>query len=300
MAATAPARVIAVVPLFRPTEAQLQALTTLESQVDAVVAVDDGSDDIDLLHGPPSSIIFLRMASNVGIARCLNVGVGEARRLGATHVLTVDQDSRVPDGYVESALETLQALDDAGTGCGGIGAGRIGPHRVGGSEIAPDVRDGLNGIQSGWLLPVRHLDLVGSFDEDLFIDCVDVDYLLRSSIAGLPIGVTDRCVLDHALGSDERTIRVGGRSLVFSYHPPFRRYYITRNRLTMLRRYLLKRPVAVLGQTTASLRIGALCLLLGRNRRAQLVALWIGLVHGIAGRGGRVPSRIERRLVGTA
>lgn len=296
MVVAEPLRVVAVVPLYRPTSQQVEMLSDLEQEVDAIVAVDDGSGPWKVLDSAAGRAVLLRMASNVGIARCLNEGVNEARRLGATHVLTMDQDSGLSMHYVREALNALQHLSDSGIPCGGVGAGHIGPHRVDGAAVADEVRDGFDGIQSGWLLPISTLDRVGPFDEDLFIDCVDVDYLVRCSVAGLPIVVTDRCTIEHALGTGERTVRIGGRSVVFSYHRPFRRYYITRNRILMLRRHGRERPRAMVGQAVTAARIAAMSLVLGSERQAQAVAIWAGLVHGLAGRGGRIPHRIEQLL----
>lgn len=294
-----PSKVVAVVPTFRPSPANVSALAELSEQVYAVVAVDDGSGPSWPFEGlPVDRVALTRLPDNGGIGRSLNEGVVRARSQGATHVLTVDQDSRLAPGYVEAALRTLADLADAGVVAGGIGAGRIGPHRLEGASVTATVRDGSRGVQSGWLLPIETVDAVGPFDETLFIDCVDVDFAARAARAGRPVLATDACAIEHPLGAEERVLRLLGRRIAFSLHPPFRRYYILRNRLVMIRRY--GPGGTMLSQLAVAVRIAALGLLFGRRRRAQLLAIGTGLVHGALGRVGRIPPRVERALATAA
>ena len=123
----------AVIACFDPPEALVEATRETLRQVDAVIAVDDGSAcgatvfaalealGVEVVHQP-----------NAGIAGALNAGIrrvqADAPRPGsrpgsgpgadgggggASYVLTLDQDSRLEPGYVAAALDTARRLDEA-------------------------------------------------------------------------------------------------------------------------------------------------------------------------------------------
>ena len=105
----------AVISTFRPGASALAAVTSVQEQVDGVIVVDDGS-------GEASAAALERLrdlgahvsasAENLGIAASLNRGIREARARGARHVLTLDQDSEVPAGFVERLLAGSAAVVD--------------------------------------------------------------------------------------------------------------------------------------------------------------------------------------------
>jgi rhamnosyltransferase len=292
-------RIVAVVPLYRPDAGQFDNVRSHLEQVDAVVAVDDGSgpsfaNAIDSLATEKVRVEML--PCNSGIAAALNAGVRVALNEGATHILTIDQDSRLGQEYVGKALRTLESLDLMGTCAGAVGAGIVGDSRLRGKELGAGVRNGVNSIQSGWLVPRATFELVGQFDEQLFIDCVDTDFAIRCELARRHIVITDECAIEHQLGLGERrSMTVRGRG-AFASHPPLRRYYITRNRLLLLARYGRRRPRLLVRQTIRESRIALSCLIVGPARGRQARAIVRGIVDAALGRIGRVDSSLAARL----
>src|SRR6478752_69278 len=142
--------VVAVVSVFRAPDDLPPRLVALADQVRAVVVVDDGSDSLGAVAEHPS-IIKVSLSENRGIAHALNVGVERARALGATHVLTLDQDSTAPTGFVERMLEVLARAEAAGVAVAAVVPELVGEQRV--MRIA-DEPWAFDPIQAGQLVPM--------------------------------------------------------------------------------------------------------------------------------------------------
>ncbi|HQR78600.1 MAG TPA: glycosyltransferase [Actinomycetota bacterium] len=228
-------KVVAVCPVLNPPATTPETLATIRQQVADLVVVDDGSSVPVRYQGTD----MIRLPENRGIAAALNRGVAAAVAKGATHVLTVDQDSRFPAGYVAALLSCESRARRQGLRPGAVGAVEFSGLRHKGR-----FRDGVlvvaESIQSGTLFPVEALSELGGFDEELVIDAVDTDACLRLQELGYDVCVAP-AAFDHSLGQGH-FVSLLGRKVWSSKHPPFRRYYITRNGLAMLHRYGLRHP----------------------------------------------------------
>jgi rhamnosyltransferase len=97
-------------------------------------------------------------------------------------------------------------------------------------------------MTSGNLLNLEATRAAGPFEEKLFIDCVDLEYCLRLRKEGFVIIQDNTVPLEHSLG-DFRTWKFLGLKIGYSNHNPVRRYYITRNKIYVLRKYFRSDPV---------------------------------------------------------
>jgi rhamnosyltransferase len=276
-----PAAVVAVVPAYRPGPNLLDLVESLSPQVTKVVVVDDGSpagqETVDAAAARGAHVI--RHDTNRGIAAALNTGIRCALETpGTVAVLTVDQDSGVPAGFVAALLDTwARAQHD------GLRVGIVAPVHVTG---LPDQARGRPPIQSGQLIPVATLRHVGDFDEDLFIDGVDDDFALRCLDAGLALAVADGLTLGHRLG-DTHEVTLAGRTLTLTRSAPFRYYYLTRNRVVLIHRHGYRHFAWAVGQAFGLVRHLGLTLLTDPDRRASLN----GAARGFADATGRVLGR---------
>lgn len=211
----------------------------LASQVDATVIVDDGTFSVDAAAYTSHPTRVVPLAENRGIAGALNAGVTQARELGATHVLVLDQDSRVAAGYVAAALQVIDFESAVGTRLAAVV-----PETVENERITL-LRNGrpFDPIQSGQLMPVSAIEKIGPFAEDFVIDSVDSEYTLRARGAGYEFAVAPGSVLDHSLGEPSPLMILGRHLTLFGkprfrrYHRPFRTYYMVRNGLALWRRH---------------------------------------------------------------
>lgn len=307
---TAPDRTVAVVAAYRPDAALPDRVRATAEQVEGVVVVDDGSTDAAtdgvLAEAERAGATVVRRGRNAGIAAALNVGVAEARRLGATHVLTLDQDSRPGAGYVAAALDTLRRAEAAGLAVGFVAAASYGPHPAPTRRGPAGFVRAFDPMQSGLVIPVATLDRVGGFDEGLVIDGVDSEFTARVGAAGLLALVGEGCRLEHALGRREpttlfgRPVRIAGRELSYNYHAPTRVYYIARNGTALTRRYAASDPAWVARRLVEETKAHGMRVVLGRDRVRTLRAMAAGFADGLRGRTGPIPERTERALRGDA
>lgn len=236
--------VVAVVPGHNPSEHEVVALVEgLRAADITVLVVDDASDDasyVSACSDRGASVICYDM--NQGIARSLNDGLAFARSSGASWLLTVDQDTMLPEGYIEKLLSFADAR------AGVIGAETIGdasgdlryPTReVAGYLVTDEV------FQTGSLWQVAALSDLGGFDESLGIDAVDAEACLKLREAGFAVVLARGTRLSHQYGSG-KVVRVLGRSVVATGHSPSRRESMVRNRLRLLPRELRQSPTHAL------------------------------------------------------
>jgi rhamnosyltransferase len=247
---------------FNPEAARLaKQIEALYGQVDQVIIVDNGSqpsvrsivEHLDLgknpLIGPDLKVIALQ--ENVGVASGFNRGIEAARNDGAEFVLLLDHDSIPRPGMVSKLLTGYQrAVDQVGA----KSVAAVGPRIVDSRDANdyPFIRMGwlknqhlhcVEGadsliecdflISSGSLIPVDIFPNVGVFDEELFIDSVDLEWCCRARARHFSLYGICETHLDHLLG-DQRQLVIGGMKLVV--HSPLRIYYMTRNRILLYSR----------------------------------------------------------------
>jgi rhamnosyltransferase len=288
--------IVAVVPAFHPDARVAHLVAALLSQVDRVVVVADGPDALPTprrVEVETAGATVLVHDENRGIAAALNSGIRAAPDAGA--VLTVDQDSTVPDGFVDA----LRAAWTRATAVG-LKVGLVAPERVAGipSQIAARRRGvalGRDPVQSGLLVTAEALSTVGEFDERLFIDGVDADYALRCLDSGFVVAVAEGLDLGHRLG-DPHTVQIAGRRLELTRSKPFRYYYLARNRRVLVRRHVRRHPRWAAAQALGLVRHLAVTLTLAPDRQARALETWHGwrdVGRGVTGRrpeGGNPPS----------
>lgn len=243
MSDTERSQVCAVVISYKPSQDVVHNAQSALSQVAHVVVVDNTPtqevpEPLRSLEREPSCTI-LRHGANLGIATALNIGIRHALAAGFQWVITLDQDSWMRDGYVEEMLATYRGT--AASQRVGMVCPRYQDELLGIPDAAPRSKSGdvFVCITSGALIPAKTFSVVGPLEDDFFIDSVDHEYCLRLRAAGLQIQECPTAILVHSLG------RIGKYKLLRRHyyttnHNARRRYYITRNRLVLMKRYILK------------------------------------------------------------
>jgi rhamnosyltransferase len=292
------ADVVAVVSSFHPDARLVDVCNSALRQAAAVVVVDDGSGPdaepwLDTCESLGARV--RRQPANCGIAAALNEGLRVAREHDPTSraVLTLDQDSVLPDGYVEALVRAWSEAEVRSVAVGMVGPAQAsGVRRAaewsGSASARAEVLISREPIQSGLLVPWSTVDAVGFFDEDLFIDGVDTDFFLRAATHGLRAVAAPDAVLGHRLGRTH-DLRLGGRTLPIVHAATFRYYYLARNRVRLLRRHGARHRAWAAGAVLRDLRHLAVVTLAVPGRRARLRETWDGLRDGLRGVTGRRP-----------
>jgi rhamnosyltransferase len=285
-----------VVTAFGPGESLVVAVRSLVSQVSRVVVVDDGtprahagSDDVyEECRRIGATVV--RHERNRGIGAALNTGLDalSAGPAEVDHVLTLDQDSVLPEGYVASLVAAGRAAEAQGVQVGMVAPGRASGIRSGEGRRTGGVVLGKEPIQSGLLVPSEVLRRIGGFDEPLFIDGVDSEFFLRARAHGYLCVVAPEVHLEHRLGRAAE-VRIGPRVLTLVVAADFRYYYQVRNVVELVRRYVRTEPVWAAGAVGKLVRHLVITTTLVPGRRERLHYARRGLRDGLRRVQGPIP-----------
>jgi len=282
-------RVLALIITYEAPAELASSLPRVADQVERVVVVDDGSQFRRISDLGVAEIHHL--PANGGIAAALNYGMRRCAALGATHVLTLDQDTRIPQGYVSNLLTFWDQATSAGLEPAVMGARWFGVHTYPGHKIGSLIKvDEV--VQSGTLFCLNDLRMIGFFDESLVIDGVDADVCLKISASGKSV-LAAPLAIDHPIG-ETRHMKLCGHTVASTNHPPFRRYYIVRNRLRLVGRHGGRKPRWA-ALTLRRLLIGTLLsITVETRRRENALAAMRGARDALLGRTGSLDPRVRR------
>jgi rhamnosyltransferase len=289
--------ICAAIVTYFPASDLTDGLKVLAAQVSEIVIVDNGSSAglLDAIQTAADAVEakVIRLGANLGMGCALNVALDFARSRQCEWLATFDQDSRATDDMLPKMLRVAHDSQH--------------PDRV--ALIAPayvDRRSGINldnpvhqhkgpdsrvlytAMTSGNLVSVAAATAVGGFDGDLFIDYVDHEFCLRLRKHGYQILEAQSAQLVHSLG-DLTLHRLMGRRVLVTNHSVLRRYYISRNRLIVWRRYWKSESTWVLHDMRAFMIELVKILLFEQDRWPKIRMVWRGLID--AARGVRGPLR---------
>lgn len=295
-------KTLAIVVLYKPDDYFLDRVKIISKQVDRVI-IYDNSDINDVIEQNRSKIqsvdnaIFLSCGQNLGIAVALNYGAKYAVDNDYDFYITFDQDTTIPEDYIARIVESYHKTDNVGV---------IGPiyndqnvkresrfpvkkgplvvrKRLSGTRGIYDV---INVISSGSLYPVGVFKNAGYFIDEYFIDYVDNEYCLRLLFSGYRVCVDSSIVINHALGNRTEN------TLLFKFsptnYPYYRKYYMTRNRLYMYKKYFSKIPSFILYDIAALLFDLFRVVIFEKKRKEKLKAYWRGFTDFMKGKSGKL------------
>lgn len=212
-------------------------------QIDQLIIVDNtpaGEAALLEIASTNPRVHIISNRSNLGIAEALNQGVRLASDRGYKWVLTLDQDSEIVEGLLDSLLAVARS---GGADIGVIGANYrdIRSRRSladNGEEGEYEERPTV--ITSGSLINVELFEKVGGFRADYFIDQVDHEYCLRIRRFGGRVLLSKKILMEHSVGE------AGGIHLpivgALPEHSALRRYYMARNSVVTIREYFYQEP----------------------------------------------------------
>ena len=210
-------------------------------QVSGVLIYDNGSANVadirELLSVFPS-VELIENGENLGLPVNYNKA---ARKVGGrtdsdSWLLILDQDTVLPEGYVQAASAFFGQGDISIISC---------PYWDSNAESFEEFHKRLPSeetcyvkecISSGSICRMRDIFVLGGFDEQMFIDYVDYDYCRTVQEHGLKILQLNRYYIKHPIGHSQ-TVRFLGKPQVIHNHSPFRKYYFCRNRVYYARKH---------------------------------------------------------------
>ena len=246
-------RVGAVVVLFHPTEKTLKKLlNNLKADSIFTIIIDNTPlNELSWLNvnwfiENKLDVVYKSLGDNYGIAKAQNEGIDLATSEGCDHVIFFDQDSLPPKGMLDKLIFEESLLLAKGVNVGAVGPGfynentgalarviRCGIifHRslkIKDNDTYPIEADIL--IASGSLVRLEVFKKTGIMREDLFIDGVDVEWMLRAGHFGFQHFVVPTVTMSHGLG--DTFVKIGKRKIIL--HSTIRHYYSIRNHCNLI------------------------------------------------------------------
>jgi rhamnosyltransferase len=292
-------RTCGLVISYNPDEQLVQNIKNLVKQVDKVIVVDNGSFDvnsikclnaIENLRDPNIQIVLNE--KNLGIATALNQGISLSIEENHEWLLTFDQDTLVPDGFIDSLFDcydNIESKQDIAMLC---------PLRVDSIPYQKSLFDSnsyryiSSTMTSGSLMKISVIKDIGMFDESLFIDWVDHDYCMRAKIAKYKIVQSTNTPLFHVAGNITQHVFFS-KKIPTSNHSALRRYYMSRNRTICYKRYLLVDTNFVIDDCLLALREVAKIILLEDDKLNKLFMVCVGIKDAIFEKKGEYVSHTK-------
>ena len=237
-------------------------------------------------------IQMIGMQGNAGIAAAQNAGITLAKKLGAEIIGFFDQDSQADAELIQKLLIYTELYE----GC------VIAPLALEKDTLLEYPVQRLNPIgypkdvyvknakrpqkvdlviSSGTMMSMKVIEKAGLFDEDFFIDFVDIEWCLRCKKAAIPIYVLPDAVLYHKIGNE--TINAG--QMKITVHSPLRTYYKVRNSLLLL--YKKVNAIFAFRQILPAVIHNLLLIFRVENKKEYLKYYLLGICHGICGVKGK-------------
>lgn len=224
-----------------------QFCNILLKQFSDVIIVDNNSTNIDLIYSefsPNNRIKFVKNSINCGLAIAQNQGIYLAIENQAQSFCIFDQDSQIQDGYLENLINDYNTLIEQSKRIASIGPVIV--DQTTGEDYPAPIYNGMflnrkllmsNEVQncsyiiaSGSLYETKTFQEVGMFNDQFFINYIDVEWCFRALDLGYEIYMTSNCKLVQNVGLFRK--KFFGRSI--PVHNPIRRYYATRNSILMI------------------------------------------------------------------
>lgn len=283
-------RICAIIVTYHPSSGMIDYLQAVLAQTHGLVVVDNGSTatELDALHHASQVHGFqlIENIENLGLAEALNQGVRWARNNGYTWVILFDQDSTITAGFVDQMFATWESHPHRELVCS-VHPRYVHPdtgreHKVwrapdGGPVIA---------ITSGSLIPTWIFERIGEFASEYFIDEVDSEYCYRIRAAGYLIADSSEAILLHAAGNPQKFSFLGFHFRP-GHHSALRRYYMSRNRVVLYRKYFRVFPAWILHSIFESLRETIKSFIVEKDRMHKFRNLLLGTWDGLTGKMGK-------------
>lgn len=250
----------------------------------------------DLAGEHPNQIRAMHLDENTGGAGGFSEGLRLALANGGDWIWMMDDDA---EPHSEALQELMKVADNPANLYGSLAVNGgdtswsttlLGKdQRV--VDKAADVPD-RSRVQSlpflGFLVHRDLVNRIGLPDAGYFIAADDIEYCMRAERAGAEIIIAGKSRIEHPK-SDRYIARVPGRNLVCLKLPPWKRYYDTRNRLLIARKYY---GIKLVTQTIPGSFMRLWAALAHEPRKlSQLWAFTAGFVDGLLGLKGKRHSK---------
>jgi len=221
-------KIYGAVILYNPQGDIIKNINSYLDQIDYLLIMDNSPEKnykISNYYENSNKVEYLFNNENLGIAKALNIAAENAISLGYNYLLTMDQDSYFESSFLEKINRELFSQNDIGI---------ITPFHKNKFESQKPTKFDLIELRfvktSGNLLSLKAYREIGPFNENFFIDYVDIEYNFRMIKKGYKILQIQSLILNHNEANLSRNKFIW-RDVYPWNHSPERWYYKVRNLL---------------------------------------------------------------------
>lgn len=231
-------KVAGCVILYNPQDSTINNILSYIDYIEKLYIVNNGNGDIVCSRFADSDKVrIIYHKENMGIAYSFNEVLKDADG-EYDLLLTMDQDSCFFEDSMKTYINEIHNFDWSKTLA--IGPKIVEPKfylSINSKKSGTKWNLAENMITSGNIVSVKNALFIGAFDEDLFIDEVDSDFIFKGREAGFDIFTNEIGVyLLHSLGNPSYH-RFLGRKTKVQNHNKIRKYYMFRNRFVVLKKH---------------------------------------------------------------
>ncbi|MBS1743718.1 MAG: glycosyltransferase [Bacteroidetes bacterium] len=226
--------IAAVTILYNFDSSVYEHIKSYEAYVSLLIIIDNSETpgEITLNQITKTETNVIQYNKNNGIAKALNDAVKIAVQKNCSWLLMMDQDSWFEQTAIERYITDFKSLPDKSR------IAITGPVFEHSASSVKSITQVNSIITSGSLLNIEICELLGGFDELLFIDEVDHEYCYRAIENGYQILRFEHIFLHHSLGKEMKVTTISGKkNRIKSLHNPIRIYYMVRNYLYVSRKF---------------------------------------------------------------
>ena len=237
--------VASIFVLYRTDLKKFKKVLSLNKKNFSNIFLVNNSPEISLNLFKSKQITLINNSSNIGLAAALNIGILQAKKKGAKMVVLFDQDTLIPDNFLQEMLININSnqyskkvalfspayFNKVTNDYGSII--NLKKFRLERSSLDTKKNFLISHyvITSGSFIPMSVLDDVGLMREELFIDLVDTEWCFRARANGYKIILFPKIKITHHLGDSSVTL-IGKN---YPIHKPVRIYYYFRNSIYLYR-----------------------------------------------------------------
>ncbi len=215
-------KISGVVVLYNPDKDYIDNIKSYIDDIDELYVIDNSPKRNKLFEDKKINYIFNN--DNLGVAKALNMAAKESIKNGYKWLLTMDQDTKFNSGVMKRMIDYISNNDCSNTGI-------VVPWHNTKLDIkkSKDIIDNpLTVMTSGNLVNLDIYEKIGGYNEDFFIDGIDIEYCLKLKKNKYNIVRLNDVEIMHDLGDIEYH-KFLGKTFLTTNHNYIRRYYISRN-----------------------------------------------------------------------
>lgn len=211
-----------------------QNISAVSKQVSKLYIVDNHSSNINSIKDVVADydkVELIVRNDNEGIAKALNILCRKGYSIGASWILTLDQDTIIPSNLIEEYSMYISYPDVGLIGC------HIVDRNIEGQLLSVSENDYPRTIiTSGSFTNLSVWNKIDGFCEKLFIDGVDHEYCFKLRLYGFKILRIANVNINHAVGKS-KLVNFRSQKMQLYGESPLRYYYMHRNNMYLLREY---------------------------------------------------------------